>query len=97
MANTLRFTKYFEKKLAKIIKQNQVLKKPIRSALYLLETNEYDHRLKTHKVTGRIVGECYASRVNGDLRILWKKTESGSTVINILDLGGHSGTGKVCK
>jgi mRNA-degrading endonuclease YafQ of YafQ-DinJ toxin-antitoxin module len=97
MANSLRFTKYFAKKLAKLIKNKTLLKTSIRNTLYLLEQNEFDPRLRTHKVIGRQVGECYSSRVTGDIRILWKRDKEDWIILDVLDIGGHSGGSKVYK
>jgi mRNA-degrading endonuclease YafQ of YafQ-DinJ toxin-antitoxin module len=97
MANTLRYTNYFEKKLKKLIKYSPNCKKSVRSTLFLLEKNEFDVRLKTHKVTGRVVGECFSSRVTAHLRILWKRDLEAWTILDSIDIGGHSGTGKLYK
>jgi len=37
----------------------------------------------------------FSSKVTGDLRIIWNFNEDQIQVIDLLDIGGHSGNGKV--
>ncbi len=51
--------------------------------------------LKTHKVNSRLFGNAFSSRVTGDIRIIWKFDDNKTLTLLLMDLGGHSGRGKV--
>lgn len=88
---------YFRRKFAKLVKRNQSLNNEIRETLEILSLNPFDQRLKTHKVYAKIDGEGWSSRVNGDIRIIWEFVEDKIRIIELLDIGGHSGSNKVYK
>lgn len=65
--------------------------------LDLLKKNPLHPALGSHRVTGRLIGESFSSVVNKDIRILWDYTKGKVKFLDILDLGGHSGSHKVYK
>jgi mRNA-degrading endonuclease YafQ of YafQ-DinJ toxin-antitoxin module len=82
--------KYFAKKYKKIVKSNSVLKYLAESALIELSTNPKSPTLKSHKVHTPKFGECYSSKISGDIRIIWRYGENNILeIIELLDIGGH--------
>jgi mRNA-degrading endonuclease YafQ of YafQ-DinJ toxin-antitoxin module len=67
-------------------------------ALQRMSQNPFMSNLKTHWVTAK-----YDSRpalscfVTGDLRIIWRFEKKEIHLINLIDIGGHSGRRKVYK
>ena len=47
--------------------------------------------------TSRRGKRVYSLAVTGDLRILWQLHATGVDTIELLDIGGHSGTKEVCR
>jgi mRNA-degrading endonuclease YafQ of YafQ-DinJ toxin-antitoxin module len=81
------FIGYFEKKLAILIKNNSKIDQKIETTLQLLSLNPLEQKLSSHKV-----GEYWSSRVTGDIRIIWIYGEDREVkVLELLDIGGHSG------
>jgi mRNA-degrading endonuclease YafQ of YafQ-DinJ toxin-antitoxin module len=39
----------------------------------------------------------YSSSISGDLRIIWEFSENEINIIDLLDIGGHSGSKSVYK
>ncbi len=60
-----------------------------------LEKNPFELKLKTHKVQSKVVYKAWSSRISGDLRVIWDFNQDKIGVINLLDIGGHSGKNKV--
>jgi len=90
-------TKYFSKKFQKLIKNNQKILDKILNTYSLLLFNPFDSRLGTHKVDAKISKDCYSTIVTGDLRIIWIFDGYEIKVIDLLDIGGHSGINSVYK
>jgi mRNA interferase YafQ len=88
-------TPYFEKKYVRLIKKNKQIKEKFIGTLDTLQINPFDSSLKTHKVNAKIKPGVFSSRVTGDLRIIWEFSDTEISVIDLLDLGGHSGSGSV--
>ena len=86
---------YFRKRFRNYTKTDQNLKKKILKALFLLEKNPYNPVLKTHKVVTKRYGKKRASKATNDLRIIWEFNNNEVNIIDVLDLGGHSGKDKV--
>jgi mRNA-degrading endonuclease YafQ of YafQ-DinJ toxin-antitoxin module len=61
----------------------------------LVSENPFIPELHTHKVISKEFGSAFSSRVNGDIRIIWNYDKFGVMTILLLDLGGHSGFGRV--
>jgi mRNA-degrading endonuclease YafQ of YafQ-DinJ toxin-antitoxin module len=91
----LTFTPYFKKKYQKLIKKNIQLKDRFVKVLSLLQINPFTPQLRTHKVNSRIKNSMFSSSITGDLRIIWEFNETEAHVIDILDTGGHEGSGSV--
>jgi mRNA interferase YafQ len=88
---------YFKKKFKKLSKFSSKLSKQVYDVMENLQENPFMPSLKTHKVISKNFGESYSSRVNADIRIIWRygsKTDQ-IQIILIVDIGGHSGSNKV--
>ena len=94
---TLSPKKYFEKKFLKITKNNKILKNKIIITLEKLSNNSNQPSLKSHKVKSKNFGIKWTSRVDKNIRIIWDYNEEKINVIDIFDLGGHSGSKKIYK
>ena len=67
------------------------------SVLIKLKNNPFDTSLGTHKVISKRFDNKYSSKITGDLRLIWDfnlETEK-LEIIEIYDIGGHSGTNGV--
>ena len=95
---TLRFTNYFLKKEKKLTKNNPTLKKLVQNTLESLQKNPKNKALKSHKITRENGEKSISSFVSGDIRIIWDYSSTGRAyILDILDIGGHSGKNKVYK
>ena len=90
-------TPYFARKYKKLIKNNYNLKSKIVSVFEFLQTNPFLPNLKTHKVDSKVKSEVYSSSISGDLRIIWEFSQDKVRVLDLLDIGGHSGKNSVYK
>lgn len=95
MTYDLVFSKYYIKKVKKIVGKNKLLGELILNKLNELSLNPNNPKLRTHTVDAMFFGTCNSSRINGDLRIIWRYDSNRFTILNILNIGGHSGTHKV--
>ncbi|MBN1331638.1 type II toxin-antitoxin system mRNA interferase toxin, RelE/StbE family [Candidatus Dojkabacteria bacterium] len=94
----LRRSSYFKRKYRKITKGNQSFKVRIVKVLGMLSTDPFHPSLRTHKIiTSRNRKEAWSSRVSGDYRIIWRFEGKTVEVIQLLDIGGHSGGRSVYK
>jgi len=91
----LDFTQRFIQIARKYKHKNNKIKDAIEGTLDLLASDPKNPALRSHKVSSRLFGECWSSRVTGDIRIIWKYAEDTIQVISILDIGSHSGSKKV--
>lgn len=94
---SLNLTNYFKHKYDRITTKNVLLKKKTEKTLLLLSKNPLHNSLKTHKVESKKFEVKFSSIVSGDIRVIWDYGEKGLSVLDILDMGGHSGGGKVYK
>jgi len=62
-----------------------------------MEIDPFQDCLKSHKVNTKLNGIRWSSRVTGDIRIIWDFESGLVNVINIFNIGGHSGQSKVYK
>jgi mRNA interferase YafQ len=87
------FSKLGEKKLGKILKKTPILKASIDKSLKKLIEDPFQPSLKTHKIDSRKFGLKYSSRITADLRLIWNFKEGSERleIIQIFDVGGHSG------
>ena len=95
MVYKLNYTQYFTKKSAKLLKKNRTLQSKLVQTLDSLAQDPRDTKLKSHKVTTPRFGDAFSSSVTGDIRIIWEFNGNVITAIDLLDIGGHSGTNKV--
>ena len=93
----VRFEKYALKKLRKLLKKNLSLQSKIDLAYEKLSANPLDSPLNTHKVNSKNFGFKYSSSITSDLGIIWDFDENIEEleIIEILDIGGHSGSNGV--
>jgi mRNA-degrading endonuclease YafQ of YafQ-DinJ toxin-antitoxin module len=84
---------YALKKLNKLVKSNKNLKTSINKTLEKLSDNPFDTSLRTHKVISKRFGDKYSSSISGDLRVIWNfnSITKEISIIEIQDIGGHSG------
>lgn len=88
-------TPYFIKKVNKLVNKNIKLAEKIDKTIQSLAKDPRDSTLKSHKVIIHNLGEVFSSRVTGDIRILWDYSDSNINIIDLLDIGGHSGNTSV--
>ena len=93
----LRPTKYFARKYKQYKKRDSQLISQIRITTKELRTNPFSSSLFTHKVNTSKFGITWSSRVTGDIRIIWDFDGDEINVIDLFDVGGHSGSKKVYK
>lgn len=88
-------TKYFLKKAKKLLNKNLQLILKVNETVELLQNNPKDLKLASHKVKTPKFGYCFSSSITGDLRLIWRYNNGLVEIIDLLDIGGHSGGGKV--
>ena len=93
----LNFSGPFLKQAKKLIKRNPDLAKRVNKVIAILKCDPFYQGLKTHKVESKLYGFAHSSRVTKDVRIIWNFNGEVATILDILDIGGHSGKGKVYK
>ena len=90
-------TSKFDRKFKKLIKQNIKLKTLFFTILEIITLDPFASTLRTHKVQ-TIEGKVrWSSRINGDLRIIWDFDGNNVNIIDLFDIGGHTGKNKVYK
>lgn len=94
---TIRFQDYANKKAKKLVNKNKLLVEKISKCLIRLKNNPFDPPLNTHKVNSKNFGFKYSSSITADLRFIWDFDESSEEleIIEILDIGGHTGKNSV--
>lgn len=80
-----------------ICKKNQNLQQAVFNVLGLLEENPFNSSLKSHKADAKQFGKRWTSAITKDLRVIWDFQEGKINVIDILNIGGHSGKNSVYK
>jgi mRNA-degrading endonuclease YafQ of YafQ-DinJ toxin-antitoxin module len=85
-------TPHFKKKYKKLMKNNSDLKSKTILTFEYLQVNPFLSNLKTHKVNSKIKKGVFSSRISGDIRIIWEFSETKVEVLDLLDIGGHSGS-----
>jgi mRNA-degrading endonuclease YafQ of YafQ-DinJ toxin-antitoxin module len=87
---------HFLRKSKKVMRRNVSLRSKIDTVLALMITDPFAEKLQTHKVQSRYDdGIAFSSRVSKDMRIIWRFTDGVCTIIDLIDIGGHSGSKKV--
>ncbi len=74
------------------MKNNSDLKSKTILTFEYLQVNPFLSNLKTHKVNSKIKKGVFSSRISGDIRIIWEFSETKVEVLDLLDIGGHSGS-----
>lgn len=97
MIKSLNPSSIFVRQFKKITKNNSHLKEKVIETLEILRIDPFNFSLNTHKVNARVGGIRWSSRVTGDIRIIWDFNEKVIKVIDLLDIGTHSGSKKVYK
>ncbi len=88
------FHQKFLRKSAKLTKRNHALETDVLQTLQQLSENPFEPSLHTHKVTD--IGDlAFSSKITGDLRIIWDFGDEEINIIELFDIGGHSGKNKV--
>lgn len=88
---SLDFTKSYEASYRTMIKGNAIREKRVRKALGLLMNDPFYPSLKSHKVNTRKHGTKWSSRVTDDIRLIWDFDHDEAFLIDIIDIGTHSG------
>ena len=83
----------FTRELKKLVKKQPELAETVKMVLARLRENPRDPRLKSHKAYDSDGVPLYSVEVTGDIRIGWDYGEPG--VIDLLRIGGHSGSKKI--
>jgi mRNA-degrading endonuclease YafQ of YafQ-DinJ toxin-antitoxin module len=86
---------YFVKKYQKLVKKNSLLEGKIEKVFDKMIVDPFEISLKTHKVRSKFGVEAFSTSINGDLRIIWDFSQNRINIIDLLDIGGHSGSSKV--
>jgi mRNA interferase YafQ len=81
----------FIKKTKKLITKNKQLEDKLEQILDKLKIEPFTPSLKSHKVRTKQGSIAYSSRITGDLRIIWDYSETGINILDLIDIGGHSG------
>lgn len=93
----IQFNKNSAKKVKKLLSKNSQLISKLTKATDILIEDPFYPSLNTHTVNSKKYGEKYSSRITGDLRFIWQfdQNEGVLEVIEILDIGGHTGSNGV--
>ncbi len=98
MANFgLNYKNKFKSKYKKLAFKNKDIIKKVDKTLFFLRNDPLYPSLKSHKVTDVNGDQAFSSSVTGDLRILWDYNKDDIQILDIMDIGGHSGGDKVYK
>lgn len=88
----------FLRKAGKLYRANPRLKNRIEKALAALKQHPFAPNMKTHNVIAKYDGgPAKSSFVTKDLRVVWRFDKDQIRLINLIDIGGHSGGRKVYK
>lgn len=91
----LLYASKFKRKLKRLVKKNPKLKQRIDRTLKGLEHDPFEPFLQSHKAQDTKGRWTYSAIVTKDLRIIWNYHKGRPRVLDILDIGGHSGKRKV--
>ena len=85
----------FKKKARKLVQKNSQLQVKISKTIDKLIIDPFQPSIKSHKVITKHGISAFSSRVTGDLRIIWDFNDTDIQILELLDIGGHSGGGSV--
>lgn len=91
----LSFDKNFLRKLKKYYKKDKALYIRVKIFLKSFVNDPFYSGFKSHRVFVSNHRKVYASRVTGDIRVIWSLEDD--YIILLLDIGGHEGSKKVYK
>ena len=86
---------HFTRRYSKLVKRNRVLEATVDNVLERLAANPRDPSLRSHKVTAWDSRVAFSVEVTSDLCIIWCYNEGKADLLDLIDLVGHSGAGKV--
>lgn len=92
---TLNPSPKFSRKAKKLLKNNAAMTERLTIVFQMLEQDPFFPTLKTHKVHDINGALTYSSRLSSDIRIIWEIENGQVSILNLLDIGGHSGGKKV--
>lgn len=87
----------FQRKAKKLLKKNISFRKKLNIVIEVLQKALFSPVLQTHKVIDIDGLPAFSSRIAGDIRIIWDFNDEEVNVIDLIDIGGHSGKKKVYK
>lgn len=87
----------FDRQLKKIVKNKIKLKESVFDTIRVLTVDPFTSILRSHKVQTKSGKNSYSSRVTGDIRLIWDFDYENRGIIELLDIGGHTGQNKVYK
>ncbi len=93
----LNFSVLFFKKAKKLLKKNQDFKNKLHKAIDVLACDPFHSSLKTHKVETKLYGRAYSSWITENIRLIWDFNAEAAVILDVLDIGGHSGSKKIYK
>ena len=83
-------TKLFTKKYKKLIDKNKQLETILAQKILQLSNQPLEPSLGSHKVNTPKFGECFSSKITGDIRIIWRyDSDNRLEILELLDLVGH--------
>lgn len=91
MGYNLEFSSSFLRDSMKLLKLRKVKEKDFEKVLGLLRVDPFAAKLRTHRVTNKLMGACWSSRLSPDIRVLGEFNKDDRLVIYLFDIGGHSG------
>ncbi len=91
------FSQKFITKFKKLSVQDKSIISKVDKTIELLRVNPFYPALKSHKIISKNKILAFSSTVSADIRIIWDYKNGEAQVLDILDIGGHSGKNKVYK
>ena len=88
----------FARKANKLSKKDSSLRIKINQVLEKIADDPFQNTLKTHKVIAKVDSQlAFSSYVSSDIRMIWRFNNKKIEIIELIDIGGHSGGNKVYK
>ncbi len=87
----------FIRKARKLFKKSPLLKSKLGVVFDILQEQPFSRLLQTHKVIDVNGQTSFSSRIDGNLRVIWRFNKEKVEIIDLIDIGGHSGKRKVYK
>lgn len=85
----------FRRKLRKLLKKDPALSERVQVVLNKLKDDPRNPSLGSHKVSTWDSKPAFSVEVTGDLRVTWRYSQGEENVLELVDIGGHSGSKKV--